>query len=119
MQVARCYHRHSVIGALGKNHAVKGAVENISECAGQNKRGTELEAFVISFPGKKKEVNNNAEYGHNTKYAQEQFTPLAGKLKPKSHTIVFGKIELKPVANYRQFFAKGKMQFNPNLQPLV
>ncbi len=101
MQVARCHHRHGMIGALGKNHTVKGAVENVSQCAGQDKRGAELKAFVISFSGKKKEVNNNTKYSHNTKYAQEQFTPLAGKLKPKSHTVVFGKIEFKPVANYR------------------
>ncbi len=106
---------HCMIGALGKYHSVKCAVNNISKCACQNKRGTKFKAFMIAFSGKQENINHNTKNSNNTENAKKQFSPLAGKLQPESHAVVFGKIELKPVAHNRHFFAQGKIQFHPNL----
>ena len=70
--------------------------------------------LVVSFAGEKKEVNHYSQYRNNTKHTKKQFSPLTGKFQAKGHTVIFGKIEFKPMADYRHFFAQRKVQFNPN-----
>ena len=108
-----------MVGAVGKYHTVKSAVDYVAKGAGQDKGCAKFKSLVVSFSGKKKEVNHDSQNRHYTENAEKQFTPLAGKLQAKGHAVVFGKIEFKPITDNRHLFAQRKVQFNPNLKPLV
>ena len=106
-------------GTLGKNKAVKGAVDDVANGAGKNERHTQYQpCFSVVF---KEEIQQNAntDNGDQPENTQGQLSPAASQLHTKGHAVVFGEIKVKPMVENRDIPSQGHSEFNVKLQYLV
>ncbi len=106
-------------GALCKNKAVKGAVDDIANGAGKNKRHAQYQpCFSVVFNDEVKQNTNtgNSDKPENT---QGQLSPAAGQLHAKGHAVVFGEIKIKPMVENRDIASQGQGEFYVKLYCLI
>ena len=64
-------------------------------------------------------VPANKNQGCNAKQAKKQFSVLARKLKAKGHSIVFGKMQNKPITKHWDVLSQSHVGFDQDFQGLI
>ncbi len=105
--------------AAAENESVESAVEDVTERAGENHGDAENRPESCFFAGQQIQVNPDGRNGQNPEDTQCQLSPFAGKLKTKSHPVVFGEVNDAPVTKKRDFLTNGHGKLDVKLQHLV
>lgn len=108
-------------GGSGKEHAVKGTVNNIAQGTCEDKREAGQQTEGGPEAKQKVDVVDQESYGYNAEATEEQFAPAAfAKTKSEGHTIVFHKVDECPIQpKNANIIAVVHVCFYPDFESLI
>jgi len=110
---------YCMITAMAEDQSVKSAVEDVSQCTGQDEREAPNQPGMGRFGPHPEHVNGDHDNGNDPEYAQDQFPEGASECDAECHPLIFGKMKNKPIAQHMDLFPDGHMGFDPEFEHLV
>jgi hypothetical protein len=107
-----------LIKAFIKDEAVKGAVDHIAYCTGEDEREGNNGQSGRILALKDSDVPSDTNDGYDPEKAENQFSPLPAKFQAEGHSIVFGEVNDEPIG-HAEFLTERHMGLDPKLNALV
>ena len=105
--------------AVAENKPVKGAVDDVPDCPGNDERDAEYQSVADFFP--RYLIQPPADNGHcyDAKQAQEELSEITSQFHSESHSFVFREMDIKPMTGDGNVLTQGHMCFHPDFQDLI
>lgn len=110
----------AVIGRLGKDKAVEGAVKDIADGPGEDEGEAGNQAKRDFGPKQQSQVVQQETNRSDAEKAEGELAIITAERDAKGHPFVFDKMDTCPILpKQMDFIAVGEVGFYPNFQPLV
>ena len=109
----------NAVYAVGKNEAVEGAVNDVSERAGKDEGDAGDKAARRFFMQKADEIPTDECQRNDAEQAQRDLSVLAAECHSEGHSFIFGEVEAKPITEDKMLLPEVHGGFYPNLEDLV